>query len=457
MALKRLAFQRYFPWLFGVVLCGYISLSLQDDGIMMASSLEATSLPGLQGPCMVPDNNGKRSFGFCFADSIATGLCGSVLNLDTRPGNCSANHQCCFVKHQNDLTVSNSNNVMLINKDIPQLPTSAAESAEIVPTCGISKSGLNRKMNQNIVDPTAQPVMLMIRSGEQVLTNNRKKRTAWQRARQAKILGGTPVSDSTYCSIAAITADQRYVAVGSLIAPQWVLTSATIMSRYIIPSQLGGSPPKIVVYLGYNDLSQVNNPPIDMRVMKNRRYSVSSVIVHPEFQMNSPGYPVNDAALLRLERAVDFNLEPDLCTACLPTSESEVNAFSTKRCMVTGYGVTAENDTQVDGILRTVDVPLLSNAYCQMAYQNALRLPTFRLDRANICAGAEGGRDTCSRDGGAPLTCGVSSGSPVLVGVSSWGYHCGRSGVPSVYTDLSAVLEWIKSRLSSISSEKSAL
>ena len=45
---------------------------------------------------------------------------------------------------------------------------------------------------------------------------------------------------------------------------------------------------------------------------------------------------------------------------------------------------------------------------------------------------------------GSPLVCPGPTGSPVLAGLQSFTYSCGTQGGPSVYTNISALADWVE-------------
>merc|ERR1712080_169092 len=78
----------------------------------------------------------------------------------------------------------------------------------------------------------------------------------------------------------------------------------------------------------------------------------------------------------------------------------------------------------------------------------------FQLDDSFICAGGQGGKDTCKGDGGSPLVC-PSKYDPYTytqAGVVAWGIGCGEDNVPGVYASVSQAVCWIDYSMSCRSS-----
>lgn len=253
--------------------------------------------------------------------------------------------------------------------------------------------------------------------------------------RFSRILGGTSVQDmNRYCWIAAIYAGNNYIASGAIVNSNWIVTSANAVKSYRNPNPYVTTQ-TLTVRLG--QISLANG-------LATGQYQVQSIQLHPSFRLVAPGYPVGDVALLQLATAIDFSANPSLCGACLPEPNQSIVG---ERCHAAGYGVTVETSAITDGQLRSVLLPFIPRPVCDLLYRQVLRNTAYTTDLTSMCAGGEVGRDTCLKDGGAPLSC-VSLTRPyyVVAGLSSWGNGCGRSGVPSVYTDLSsqAVLLWIR-------------
>lgn len=57
----------------------------------------------------------------------------------------------------------------------------------------------------------------------------------------------------------------------------------------------------------------------------------------------------------------------------------------------------------------------------------------------------EGGRDSCTGDSGGPAV----RNNSVLIGIVSFGYGCARVGVPSFYTNVYLLNNWIYTKIRS--------
>lgn len=120
------------------------------------------------------------------------------------------------------------------------------------------------------------------------------------------------------------------------------------------------------------------------RVMKIKRF-----YQHSRFNRNTLDY---DFTLVELKEPLDYTeyIQP----ARLPTGTTRVP--DGRRCLVSGWGST-ENPGESPDILRSVQIPVVNQAYCNMKYASGV---TDRM----ICAGfQEGGRDTCFGDSGQTL------------------------------------------------------
>ena len=95
-------------------------------------------------------------------------------------------------------------------------------------------------------------------------------------------------------------------------------------------------------------------------------------------------------------------------------------------------------------IKRKISLNGVSSETCQIIYTYDMSL----FDRI-ICAGGMEGRDTCIGDSGGPLMKKVEEDYQTnwyLFGITSYGpYKCGSEGRPSIYTKVSAYMDWIQS------------
>ncbi|XP_049947521.1 trypsin-1-like [Schistocerca serialis cubense] len=160
---------------------------------------------------------------------------------------------------------------------------------------------------------------------------------------------------------------------------------------------------------------------------------VSQQIVHPDF---AGGVAPNDIAVFILESSL--SLGTYVQTIGLPTSGSLPAGGST--AVTAGWGRT--ETAGEPKILQTVDVSIIDYETCsqdidELGFGNPLT-------DTMICTGPlYDGISVCSGDSGGPL---VQDG--LLIGVVSWGLNmCGYPGAPSVYTRVSAHLDFISENL----------
>ena len=91
--------------------------------------------------------------------------------------------------------------------------------------------------------------------------------------------------------------------------------------------------------------------------------------------------------------------------------------------------------------LRYVQVPAITNAQCNQAYNGDIT-------SSMICAGypGTGGKDACQGDSGGPFVCN-QGGKAIIAGVVSWGYGCAAADFPGVYARNTAALSWIQANM----------
>lgn len=170
----------------------------------------------------------------------------------------------------------------------------------------------------------------------------------------------------------------------------------------------------------------------------------------------------NDIALLELKTPLQFadNVQPVLLPAkdALPTGVS----------ILSGWGSMGGSAIfpQMPDKLQTVDMPLIGYdgtvsppsglslyprilffADCAKAFVE-LAGTSEPLTDTNVCTGPlTGGVSACSGDSGGPLVT-KDGDSTTQVGIVSWGMMpCGSVGAPSVYTRVSAFIDFINANV----------
>lgn len=136
---------------------------------------------------------------------------------------------------------------------------------------------------------------------------------------------------------------------------------------------------------------------------------------------------MNDIAMLRLAKNVTLNNSVKTVQLADRASASHANA------VVTGWGVTKPNGSDLPKTLQAVAVKMVSTRECASSaygYSSVIK-PSM------ICAYTRG-KDSCQDDSGRPL---VSDGR--LVGVVSWGQGCAFPNYPGVYADVAYLKPWI--------------
>lgn len=180
---------------------------------------------------------------------------------------------------------------------------------------------------------------------------------------------------------------------------------------------------------------------------------MEEAIAHPSY---NPETMSGDIAILRLARPVAGDIPflpliPDkLAKAVKPGEDVTVLGWGLQEERSTQQGKDGAADEEVAASgsdeLRTVTLPVVSNAKCNDAYKALTEKPDTILDE-QVCAGVDrGGLDSCQGDSGGPLVAEVG-GEKYLFGVVSWGIGCARPNVPGVYTRVAYHAEWLASKM----------
>ncbi len=235
-----------------------------------------------------------------------------------------------------------------------------------------------------------------------------------------KILGGTEAKAGDWPWMVAIlrasvsdTYQAQYCS-GVLIDATWVLTAAHCVS--------GLSASDIDLAPGAYDLASFSGP----------RIGAKRLIVHPDYDTTNIQ---NDIALIEMEQA---SSQP---TITLFSGQSNDNTPAD----LTGVMLTALGWGMADGsnywyypeVLRQVDLPVVSNSYCNVIYGTIL-------GAGQLCAGYYVGKDVCNGDSGGPVVTRIDD-QWVHAGLVSYGVPCDTYyGWYGVYTRTSAYRDFIR-------------
>ncbi|CAL8372303.1 unnamed protein product [Arctogadus glacialis] len=234
-----------------------------------------------------------------------------------------------------------------------------------------------------------------------------------------RIVGGNASTLGQFPWQVSLHFRSKHMCGGSIIAPQWILTVAHCVYKYL-PSQ----PVQWTVHAGI----------VQQTLSSAHAQAVEQIFYHDQYQSDGVDY---DIALMRLSQPLAFNgnVEP----ICLPHFGEDFEEGS--MCWISGWGSTVD-DGESSLSLNAAQVALLSNKACNRAevYQGFIS-PRM------ICAGyLAGGTDSCQGDSGGPLAC---EGPSVwkLVGATSWGIGCAEPNKPGVYTRITQLLSWVHQQM----------
>ena len=214
---------------------------------------------------------------------------------------------------------------------------------------------------------------------------------------------------------------------GSLINEQWVLSAGHCYQ----------GTDGIVVILGAHNVSSQDTEDTKITIGVSKAFQHES---YGDMESSDPqlfGGVEFDYMLMKLEQPVEFNdvISP-LCLAAAPPSDHQ-------HCYSMGWGLdefNAENyEMHAPDILQQFMSPAVDSARC-----NSPEMYNGRVSTTAMCAGyEEGGRGNCFGDSGGPLVTKVN-GRWSQVGIVSWGEPCALAMFPTIYAEVSQMVEWME-------------
>ncbi|XP_014229984.1 serine proteinase stubble-like [Trichogramma pretiosum] len=208
----------------------------------------------------------------------------------------------------------------------------------------------------------------------------------------------------------------------SLLNENWAITAAHC--TYNI------APDLLLVRIGEFDFERQDEPlPYEER-------AISMVIEHEGFKRSTFE---NDVALMRFWQPVD-EFRPNVVPICLPDDDDD---YVGRTAWSTGWGRLIDEYGPLPFVMQEAALKVMSNRRCEAMYKSAGYDES--VPGIFICAGGEGGVDSCEGDSGGPLVVQrPRDGRWVLAGIISWGIGCAEPNQPGVYTRVSAFRDWIR-------------
>ncbi|XP_057692146.1 hepatocyte growth factor [Corythoichthys intestinalis] len=229
--------------------------------------------------------------------------------------------------------------------------------------------------------------------------------------KRTRIVGGSPLSVSAGSWMVSIQKGSSHWCGGSLIREEWVLTDRQCFSSCVPDLS------EYRVWLGVSDIAS-GGPDGATR----QEIRIAQVICGPEG---------SSLALLRLSK-------PALPADNVHTIQLPVDGCSIPEgtlCKMYGWGET--KGTGYDGILKAVNLPMVSNEKCREQHRGSLHITNSK-----ICAGGRRNEGVCERDYGGPLVC-QDGELKVIIGVSVHGRGCARANRPAIFINVPFYTQWI--------------
>lgn len=216
---------------------------------------------------------------------------------------------------------------------------------------------------------------------------------------QAGLLLSDSDSESSWCS-------------GSLIANEWILTSAHCIEGI----------EEATVYLGSSNyqLSKVTHK------VKKENFSM-----HPDWNRRNIE---NDIALIKIPyTSYSEKIKPVKLASIKETDTTYIE----NNVITSGWGHVSDSSVGISSELDWSYMNVIKNDLCRSYFGWVIK-------PSNVCIWTYGLASNCRGDSGGPL---VLESSMTQIGVSSFGSNKGcEKGMPTVFTRVSSYLDWIESQ-----------
>ncbi|KAG7454310.1 hypothetical protein MATL_G00258320 [Megalops atlanticus] len=226
-----------------------------------------------------------------------------------------------------------------------------------------------------------------------------------------RIVGGTPVRITEGSWMVSIQKSNMHWCGGSLIREKWVLTNRQCFSSCV---------PDLTEYSVWTGFVHLNDS--GGNTSSRQELKIAHVVCGPE-----------DSNLALLKLSQPATLTDHVWTVQLPIAGCAMREGV--NCTVYGWGET--QGTGHEGVMKAVQLPMVSNERCYEYHRRNIPLTETR-----ICAGGRRKEGVCDKDYGGPLVC-QEGESKVIVGVSTHGRGCALANRPAIFINVPFYTDWI--------------